>query len=228
MQQVFSAAKRCRLREARERRQLTLESLAKESGYAVSTISSVENGHHNPSPRFVSRIAEVLGVRAEWIETGEGELINTGQPSTRVWTPIVDNYVEHMAEVADKLRDWAAEINAEAEGLDKHARDYEDFMRWRAWQNAAAAFAAAEDGREKTSESALTHTATAVTSVDVKAQLPILLEDLRQATAAPGKKTELAKFLGAPLASVSRWLAGEREPGGETVLKMQAWLKRQT
>ena len=60
----------------------------------------------------------------------------------------------------------------------------------------------------------------------VKAQLPSLLEQLKKATAEPGMKTELAKFLGAPLASISRWLSGEREPGGEIVLQMQAWLKR--
>jgi transcriptional regulator with XRE-family HTH domain len=74
----------------------------------------------------------------------------------------------------------------------------------------------------------LTHSEIAATSVDVKAQLPSLLEQLRKATAEPGKKTALAKFLRAPLASVSRWLSGDREPGGETVLQMQAWLKRPT
>lgn len=72
----------------------------------------------------------------------------------------------------------------------------------------------------------LTERASAVKSIGVKAQLPSLLEELRKATAQPGKKTELAKFLHARLESVSRWLAGKREPGGETVLKMQAWLKR--
>lgn len=77
-------------------------------------------------------------------------------------------------------------------------------------------------------KNSLTHTESSVIDASVKAQLPNLLEELKHATAAPGKKTELAKFLGAPLASVSRWLSGEREPGGETVLKMQAWLKRPT
>lgn len=74
----------------------------------------------------------------------------------------------------------------------------------------------------------LTNAESSINFAPVKAQLPNLLEELKHATAAPGKKTELAKFLGAPLASVSRWLSGEREPGGETVLKMQAWLKRPT
>jgi hypothetical protein len=62
---------------------------------------------------------------------------------------------------------------------------------------------------------------------DVKAQLPELLERLKKATAQPGKKTALAKFLKAPLASVSRWLSGEREPGGEVTLKLLRWCEFQ-
>lgn len=69
----------------------------------------------------------------------------------------------------------------------------------------------------------LTHTETAPISGDVQAQLPELLDRVKKATSATGKKTELAGVLKAPLASVSRWLSGEREPGGEIALKMDAW-----
>lgn len=64
---------------------------------------------------------------------------------------------------------------------------------------------------------------------DVKVQLPGLLERLRKATTTPGKKTELAEALNpkAPLASVSRWLAGEREPGGEVTLQLLHWVEQQ-
>jgi len=61
----------------------------------------------------------------------------------------------------------------------------------------------------------------------VKAQLPSLLERLKKATNATGKKSELAEFLKAPLASVSRWLSGEREPGGEVALQMLHWVEQQ-
>jgi hypothetical protein len=70
----------------------------------------------------------------------------------------------------------------------------------------------------------LTNAETPVKHADVKPQLPILLDDLKKATAEPGMKSSLAKFLGAPLASVSRWLSGEREPGGEITLRMRYWL----
>ena len=62
---------------------------------------------------------------------------------------------------------------------------------------------------------------------DVKSPLPAFLERIKKASSATGKKSELAKFLGAPLASVSRWLSGEREPGGEITLKMLKWVEQQ-
>lgn len=57
-----------------------------------------------------------------------------------------------------------------------------------------------------------------------------LLADLNQATSAPGQMSVLAKYLGektganVPLASVSRWLSGKREPSGEITLWMREWV----
>jgi DNA-binding transcriptional regulator YiaG len=61
----------------------------------------------------------------------------------------------------------------------------------------------------------------------VKSQLDNLLATLNRLTKEPGKKTELADFLGAPLASVSRWLSGDREPGGQTTLRLLHWVEQQ-
>jgi transcriptional regulator with XRE-family HTH domain len=79
----------------------------------------------------------------------------------------------------------------------------------------------------------LTNTATSGISVAVKPQLPRLLADLKQATKEAGKMSELAMFLTratgqkVPLASVSRWLSGKREPGGEIALLMREWVRQQ-
>jgi len=74
----------------------------------------------------------------------------------------------------------------------------------------------------------LTHTATHARVIpDVKKQLPLLLERLNQATKETGKMSALADYLKVPLASVSRWLSGKREPGGETTLKMLQWVQEQ-
>lgn len=81
--------------------------------------------------------------------------------------------------------------------------------------------------------SSLTDSATSPSFTEVKAQLPSLLERLKKATAQKGKKSELAEYLqrvtkeNVPLASVSRWLSGEREPGGEIALQMDAWATAQ-
>ena len=61
--------------------------------------------------------------------------------------------------------------------------------------------------------------------VGVRPLLPGLLERLKSATKERGKKTALAKFLGVPLSNVSQYLAGDREPGGETTLKMLYWVE---
>jgi hypothetical protein len=77
----------------------------------------------------------------------------------------------------------------------------------------------------------LTVTETESKTENVKPILPGLIARLRKATEEPGKKSELAKFLDAPLASVSRWLSidpkVQREPGGEVALKMLHWVERQ-
>ncbi|MGA9452602.1 MAG: helix-turn-helix transcriptional regulator [Verrucomicrobiia bacterium] len=68
---------------------------------------------------------------------------------------------------------------------------------------------------------------------NVKPQLPSLLDRLNRATKEAGKMSALAKHLAkamgrkVPLASVSRWLSGKREPGGEITLLLERWVKLQ-
>jgi transcriptional regulator with XRE-family HTH domain len=74
----------------------------------------------------------------------------------------------------------------------------------------------------------LTDTATSENlPVNVKAQLPSLRDRLNHATKETGKMSALAEYLGVPLASVSRWLSGKREPGGEITLKLLHWVEQQ-
>lgn len=61
----------------------------------------------------------------------------------------------------------------------------------------------------------------------VKPKLPQLLNRLGKITEQSGKMSELAEFLGAPLESVSRWLSGKREPGGETTLRLLQWVEQE-
>jgi transcriptional regulator with XRE-family HTH domain len=81
--------------------------------------------------------------------------------------------------------------------------------------------------REDIQRKLLTETATCPKLPPVKSQLETLLATLNCLTKERGKKTELAEFLGVPLASVSRWLSGERDPGGETTLRLLTWVEQQ-
>ena len=85
------------------------------------------------------------------------------------------------------------------------------------------------DGLEVFQKKELTETASHAKLSEVKPPFSKLLEDIRKATSAPGQMSVLADYLGkktgknVPLASVSRWLSGKREPGGEVTLWMQKW-----
>lgn len=59
------------------------------------------------------------------------------------------------------------------------------------------------------------------------ALLPALLAELRSFTTAKrGRVNALAAELGTAQPTVSAWLNGHQEPGGESVLQLAAWLER--
>jgi transcriptional regulator with XRE-family HTH domain len=66
-----------RLKEARERAGVTLIRLAERTGYAITTLSGVENGHDRPSKRLLGKWIEALQLKAAWVETGEGEVFRS-------------------------------------------------------------------------------------------------------------------------------------------------------
>jgi DNA-binding XRE family transcriptional regulator len=73
----------------------------------------------------------------------------------------------------------------------------------------------------------LTKEVTSLTSIGMQPVLPKLILRLKKATAERGKKSELAKWLGVHRQSVTDWLTGKQEPGGETALRMLQWVEQQ-
>ena len=61
----------------------------------------------------------------------------------------------------------------------------------------------------------------------VKSTMANLLDRLNKATSQRGMKSKLAKVMGVPLANISQWLSGVREPGGETTLRLLHWVEQQ-
>ncbi len=64
-------------------------------------------------------------------------------------------------------------------------------------------------------------------STDMPSAMKQLLAKLNAATEAPGKKTELARFLKVPKQRVTEWLAGKPQPNGETTLQLLQWVEQQ-
>jgi len=62
-----------RLKHARELRHHTQKTLARACGLSQSTISSYENGQRRASRSF-RKIAQVLRVELDWLETGKGPM----------------------------------------------------------------------------------------------------------------------------------------------------------
>ena len=60
----------------------------------------------------------------------------------------------------------------------------------------------------------------------VKSEIERLVARLKRATAQPGKKAELARFMDVQPPRVSEWLSGQ-EPGGEYALRLLKWVEQQ-
>ena len=62
-----------RLKGARLRRVLSQEDLAAAAGVPVVTISRIENGHAQPRPSTVRKLAGALNVEPGWLLFGEDQ-----------------------------------------------------------------------------------------------------------------------------------------------------------
>ncbi len=64
-----------RLKGARLRRVLSQEDLAAAAGVPVVTISRIENGHAQPRPSTVRKLAGALNVEPGWLLFGENQAV---------------------------------------------------------------------------------------------------------------------------------------------------------
>jgi len=76
-------------------------------------------------------------------------------------------------------------------------------------------------------ESPLTTEVYSLTFDGVKPVLPKLMQRLKRATEAYGRKAELAAYLGVHRQMVTDWLSGKQEPGGETTLRLLYWVEQE-
>jgi transcriptional regulator with XRE-family HTH domain len=96
-----------RLKRAREQAGVTLAELAGRMGYAITTLSGVENGHDQPSKRLLSRWVQALAINESWLKTGEGEIFAKTVPK----------------QVREHRNDLAAPIRFRIQKARQHATD---------------------------------------------------------------------------------------------------------
>jgi transcriptional regulator with XRE-family HTH domain len=107
MQQNNMGSVSPRLRQAREQAGITLVQLAERTGYAVTTLSGVENGHDQPSKRLLWRWIQALAISESWLKTGEGEIFAKAVPK----------------QVREQRSDLAAPIRFRIQKARQHATD---------------------------------------------------------------------------------------------------------
>lgn len=126
------------------------------------------------------------------------------------------------------------EIDAQQRVLESHSEwltSIREAARWMHQKRSIAIQAAVVREREK---KVLTDTSIPALTKPMRT-LVTLRDDLRRLTAKPGAKTQLAKDLTAqlkrkanpiPLATLSRYLSGDMEPGGEVTLALLNWVEK--
>jgi transcriptional regulator with XRE-family HTH domain len=125
MQDIFSEKTRRRLRSARQEAGMTLEELADGTGFALTTFSSVENGHDTPSPRLLEAWIRRLRLNEEWLAEGTGRKF---QPARALFI-IPPNELKSSRARARSLRDQAAFLIEQAEQLEFEVRESEAYHR---------------------------------------------------------------------------------------------------
>ena len=80
-----------RIRQARIAAKMSQAELGAKVGYTKNYINLIENNKRNPSALLLEKFAEILGVNASWLASGEGEM----KPSVTRETEL-GNYVKEM------------------------------------------------------------------------------------------------------------------------------------
>lgn len=153
-----------------------------------------------------------------------------------VWLKMIEGHLKQaIASVPDGsvIKFGNQIIKAIQENLEKYPKDSESNIALRlhdlGWELIRTEIAR-RLLRKAAENSSLTEAESIAKLSEVKPPFQKMLAEIRLATNAPGQMSALADYLGrktgknVPLASVSRWLSGKREPGGEITLWMREWV----
>jgi transcriptional regulator with XRE-family HTH domain len=68
-----------RFKQVRKKLGLTLQDMVLMTGYSMSTISGVENGHNQPSRRLRQLLIDKLDINEGWLRTGRGSMFRQSE-----------------------------------------------------------------------------------------------------------------------------------------------------
>ena len=111
--------------------------IARETGYAYSTISEIRNGKQSLSPKFIKIFSEKFGINNDWLNGGTGQMFSiepnspvilTSKTSTDMDAKLISEFLaiiksqqEDIHELVKKIPDANPSGTDLGEGLDKLA-----------------------------------------------------------------------------------------------------------
>jgi transcriptional regulator with XRE-family HTH domain len=197
MQAQFPETEMSRLRLARKNAGWTLQELANKTGYSVSTISTLEKRGLG-STRLLLRIVEVLLINTKWLKQGEEPMFLRGDPPPRPSLPQKEEAPQNV------LRDGpsAEKLKSLASEILAVLQESDPTLRWTKIHGEWMI-----EGMQK--------------------YLPMLMKRVQRAIQSHGTQGDFARSFGVSEQTVSAWLSSEREPGGETTLRLLQWVEQQ-
>jgi DNA-binding transcriptional regulator YiaG len=243
-----------RLRAFREMLQIPRASFAASVGCGSERIAAYEAGRARLPYWVFKAIADRYHLYPRWLaeETGSPQVKNSFKDShfiasisrhalfTEVYDKFLSEQLLHEANttaaaaqtVIEELTDLAAVLKElDTANLSPTAR-----TRIRQFQSKYSQLASKarqeleirEAMHQRTTPvSGFGEKANSLNIADTEPVLPKLIARLKHATAAHGKKSELAEWLGVHRQMVTDWLSGKQEPGGEITLRMLQWVEEQ-
>ena len=106
-----------RLKRSREISGLTLSDVAERTGYALSTLGGVENGHDKPSKRLLQEWIAALQLNENWVKTGQGEVFR--EPSQRLMDSKKSDLGAPLRTRIRKVRQQASDLVNEIDQLER-------------------------------------------------------------------------------------------------------------
>lgn len=240
-----------RLRNFREVLQIPRSKFAVTIGFASERLASYESGRA-PLPYEVFRsVCQHYNVSPFWLATGQGggrvkfpfndRKFNDSIKPRTLFSEVYDKYLSASLEskksqVDNLFESVESNLSSMLEVLDDES--IPESTRKKLAEKFSPLLPLIRQFQKKASHDlpfdfeleqklTLTDVSELVNNTRVTPKLPNLLNRLKEATSQRGKKSALAEFLGVSLVQVSQWLSGDREPGGETTLRLLHWVEQQ-